>query len=400
MRRLLPILLIMLGALLLAACSGTQSEQPASQPPAAVEVAQAATATPPPTETATPTVTSTSPATTTPAPTATPSATPTATPTLLPKLVQMTTGGCCVQPFWSGDAARVQFIDKPNGAASVGIYGVTVAQPEAAPVLVSERIEDSLAVGQYRVETTERTTTIVRLADGERWAVPAAGRNVVFSADQARIAWTVSDDDLPPDQQVTAVWVANVDGSDAKQVATLRRGGLSGWIGDSALLVNGRESADARDQVLWALALTDGSLRELARAERLRSPLLSPSGRWVVYYTTFDADPARNGLWLAGTDAGAGAPVLLPRELFGSYQWRACAGCDETLLVIPFRPEATFHELWEVEPATLDARPLTDPAVTPFKIANGDWRVSPDGRYMAFVESADRNVWVLNLPGR
>ena len=101
---------------------------------------------------------------------------------------------------------------------------------------------------------------------------------------------------------------------------------------------------------------------------------------------------------MAGTAADAGAPVLLPRELFGSYQWRACAGCDETLLVIPFRPDATYHALWEVAPATTDARPLTDPAVTPFKIANGDWRVSPDGRYVAFVESADRNVWVLALP--
>ncbi len=48
--------------------------------------------------------------------------------------------------------------------------------------------------------------------------------------------------------------------------------------------------------------------------------------------------------------------------------------------------------------ATGEARQLTDPATTPFKIANGDWRVSPDGRYVAFVESSDRNIWVIALP--
>lgn len=397
MRRQLH-LFVVLSAVLLAACRGEQPAQQVAPPPTAAAVTQAAVETPAPTATSAPTNTATVTQTNTPAPTAIPSHTPTATSTPAPVLRQLTTGGCCVQPFWSAVAERVLFIDKPAVDAPVGLYGVSVTQPEAAPVLVSERIEDSQAVGQYRVETTERTTTIVRLADGERWTVPAAGRNVVFSADQSRIAWTVSDDDLPPDRQVTSVWVANVDGSAATRVAALRRGGLSGWIGEDALLVSGRESADAREQVLWALALADGSLRELARAERLRSPLLSPSGRWVVYYTTFDPDPTRNGLWLVGTGEEGAAPVLVPRELFGSYQWRACAGCDETLLVIPFRPDAAYHELWELQPATMDARPLTDPAEIQFKIANGDWRVAPDGRHVAFVESADRNVWVLTLP--
>jgi len=30
-------------------------------------------------------------------------------------------------------------------------------------------------------------------------------------------------------------------------------------------------------------------------------------------------------------------------------------------------------------------------------IANGDWAVSPDGRHVAFVESQDRNIWLLTL---
>ncbi|HJW83372.1 MAG TPA: hypothetical protein VJ754_03630 [Anaerolineae bacterium] len=29
--------------------------------------------------------------------------------------------------------------------------------------------------------------------------------------------------------------------------------------------------------------------------------------------------------------------------------------------------------------------------------ANGDGRVSPDGRYVVYVNSADRNLWLLEL---
>jgi hypothetical protein len=281
----------------------------------------------------------------------------------------------------------------------LGIWGVSLASP-GTPEFVTERLDESLATGDFLVTTTENTTAIERLSDGERWTVPARGRSVRFSPGAERIAWTEQNDDLPPDQQVTAVWVANLDGSAPRKVATLRRGGLSGWISDETLLVSGRERADATDQVLWALPLDGGAQVELARAERLRGPQLSPSGAWVAYYVTFDADPARNGLWVARTD-GSGA-TQLPTELFGSYQWRGCAAaCDpeaETLLVVPLQPDAEFHELWQFRPASGEALRLTDPAASPFKIANGDWRVSPDGSHIAYVESSDRNIWVLALP--
>jgi hypothetical protein len=189
----------------------------------------------------------------------------------------------------------VRFIDRPPGDTRVGIWGVKVTASPAAPEFVTARLEDSLATGGYLVETTENTTTIERLSDGERWTVPARGRSVRISPGQKRIAWSEGNDDLPPDRQVTAIWIANLDGSEPRKVVTLRRGGLSGWISDDILLVNGRESANAPDQVLWALPLDGSPQVELARAERLRGPLLSPSGAWVAYYVTFDADPLATG---------------------------------------------------------------------------------------------------------
>ncbi len=310
-----------------------------------------------------------------------------------PAPVRLTTGGCCTLPFWSPDGKEIRYIDRPQGG-KLGIYAVSPEKAGAAPVLVSERVEDSRIVGPYRIETTQNATTLVRLSDGKSFRVPAQGRNVHFSPDFKRIAWSISNENANPEQQVAAIWTANVDGSNPKRVAQLRRGGVGGWISDGELLVNGQENKTGGEQVLWALNLADGKLRELARAERLRSAILSPSGRWVAFYTTF-AEAGQNGLWLVDTQGGK--PNALPKEAFGAYQWRAGAEGDR-LVIVPFRPNARYHEFWQVEPETLALEQLTRGEETPVKISNGDWRISPDGQYVAYVESADRNIWAVELP--
>jgi len=320
-----------------------------------------------------------------------PSPEPSPSPTLAPALRQLTRGGCCTQPFWSPDSRQVLFIDEPVPDAPAGIWGVDVARPDPTPELVTERIAFYTADMAFLVELSEDTTVIERLADNARWTVPAGGRPVSISPGRKRIAWQVSDEDLPFERQTTQVWVANLDGTDARSVATLPRGGFSGWISDDVLLLSGRESLESREQVLYAFSLTSGRITELVRAEQLRGGLLSPDGIWLAYYVALDEDPAQNGLWLVRTDGSARRQ--LDRDLFGAYQWRDAS----RLLVIPFRPEAVSHELWELDVNTGEARRLTDPDVTPFKIANGDWTVSPDGRHVAFVESRDRNIWLLTL---
>lgn len=392
----------------LAACGDSAEPGRSAQLPAAPEqVAAAAAASPteppaapsaPPTQTPEPT------ATASPTPTVTPTATSTSTPTPEPPLqaVQLTTGGCCTQPFWSPDSREVRFIDQPADDQPVGIWGVPVDAPLAAPQFVTERLEESTASPRYLIETGGEVTVIERRSDGERWTVPAAGRNVQISPDETRIAWTITNVDAPSSDQVTALWLANLDGSEAQQIATLPRGGLGGWIDDGTLLISGRDSLEAREQVLSALSLADGGRTELARAERLRGQVLSPSGGWLVYYITFDPNPDKNGLWVVRTDGGQS--IQLGDDLFGSYQWRPCTErCtpeEDRLLIVPLEIDAPLHRLVELSPATGEVRPLTDPAVTPFKVANGDWRISPDGRYVAFVESSDRNIYVIELGQR
>lgn len=353
--------------------------------------------TPPPSPSPTPSPTSTQTAT------PTPTLTPTFTPTPAPSLRQITTGGCCTQPFWSPDSKQVLFIDQPAPDVSLGIWGQDIAQPGSEPELVTERLAFYTPDMTLRIELDENTTTIERLpapltesgaqleAENEQWTVPAAGRRISISPGQTRIAWQVSNEDLPPESRTTQVWVANLDGTEAEAVATLPRGGVGGWISEDILLLSGRESLQSREQILYTFSLADSNLTELVRAERLRGSLLSPDGTWLAYYVALDEDPMQNGLWLVRTD-GMGQRKL-DRDLFGAYQWRD----SSRLLIIPFQPEAATHEMWEFNVGTEKRCRLTDPAVIPFKIANGDWTVSPDGRYVAFVENQDRNIWVLEV---
>jgi Tol biopolymer transport system component len=357
---------------------------------------------PPATPSPSPTVEPTSIPTATPIPTLTPTSTPPPTPSLR----QLTTDGCCTQPFWSPDSKQVLFIDQPAPDAPLGIWGQDIARPEHEPELITEHIAFYTADLTLRIELDEDTTTLERLpaplteadtqpeAQPESWTVPAEGRRISISPGQTRLAWQVSNRDLPPERQVTQVWVANLDGTEAEAVATLPRGGVGGWISDDMLLLSSRESLQSREQILYTLSLPDGRLTELVRAEQLRGSLLSPDGTWLAYYIALDEDPTQNGLWLVRTD-GTGQRKL-DRNLFGAYQWRD----SNRLLIVPFQPEAAAHEIWEFNVETEKHCRLTDPAVTPFKIANGDWTISPDGEYVVFVESRDRNIWVLELVAR
>jgi hypothetical protein len=279
----------------------------------------------------------------------------------------------------------------------VGIWGVDATQAEPTPELVAERIAYYTADLSFRIELTQESTVVERLdaplaSTGTRWEVPAEGQSVSISPGRKRIAWQLRDDDLPFERQTTQVWVANLDGSDPQMVTSVPRGGFGGWVSDDVLLLSGRESLDSQEQVLFTLSLIDGHEVELTRGKRLRGGLLSPDGAWLAYFISLDEDPAQNGLWLVRSDGSTRRQVA--RELFGAYQWRDA----QRLLIIPFQPDAANHTIWELDADTGQARQLTDPGVTPFKIANGDWTVSPDGRRVAFVESRDRNIWLLTLP--
>ncbi len=283
----------------------------------------------------TPAPTSTLPPAQTPTPTLTP--TQTLTPTPAPVLRQLTTGGCCVQPFWSPDGSQVWFIDRPDPNGPSGVWGVNVSGGE--PQLITDRVGVYSPDGSLIAYPEAGKTYIERLAlsgaegGGERWVISrTAGRAVSFSPDSRLILWQAASSAEDFDRRVVEVWIANVDGTGARRSAQLIGGGVSGWFPDSArLLINGRESLSA-DPYLAALDLTDGRVTIIARGARLRGGTLSSEGGWVAYQITFSGDPAQDGLWVARTD-GSGARKL---EVFGAYRWRS----EGRLWVIPLEADA------------------------------------------------------------
>jgi Tol biopolymer transport system component len=75
-------------------------------------------------------------------------------------------------------------------------------------------------------------------------------------------------------------------------------------------------------------------------------------------------------------------------------QWRDA----NRFVYVPLEINVASHAFYEYDTRTNLARRLTDPQATPFKIANGDWHVSPDGNKIVFLNAQDLNLWLWEFP--
>lgn len=381
-------LAVLAGAL--AACASAPGALPATFTPAAVaeRVSTSAfpTLPPPYTATFTPTPSATPTITPTPFPSLTPSATPSVTPQAVAR--PLTSGGCCVQPFFSADSNEVWFIDKPPGQPA-GVWGVPLTGGPAR--LVTQQLGAFSPDMQWVAYPENGSTWVADLTIGTRWRLTAAaGRAVMFSPDKAQAAWQVASSSLNFDRRLVEFWVGASQGETARKVGQLVAGGLAGWLNDGhTLIVTGRESLDT-EPLIGLLDTRTDTLTPLLRQGNVRGLTLSPDGAWLAYQVAFSGQSERDGLWLAPVDASA-PPTRL--ALFGAYRWRD----TNRLLVIPLEPGQPL-QVWQVTAPTATARPLTTANQTPLPIAQGDWTVSPDGAWLAFVSAQDRNIYVLRLP--
>lgn len=315
--------------------------------------------------------------------------TPEPTQTPAPRLRPLTTGGCCVQPFFSPDGAQVWYLDKPSDTQPAGVWGVP-ADGGGAPAFITDRLGIFSPDGALSAYPEAGLTYVERVATGERWPVPAAGRAILFAPDSAQIAWQTASSTINFDRRVVEVWAAAVDGTQSRSIARLIGGGVVDWFPDSRrLLVTGRAEAGA-EPALLAVDVATGALTPLATVANVRGALLSPAGGWLAYQVTFSGDAAQDGLWIL--PMAGGEPRRL--ALFGAYRWRA----EGRLLIVPLETAGGSQRLVSADAATGALTDLTDPRVTAFRIAAGDWALSPDGRRVVFVNAADDNLWLLELP--
>jgi hypothetical protein len=324
-------------------------------------------------------------------PTATPAPTPTITPTPTPEMIQLTTDGCCVMPSWSPDSKQVLFIDKPGPEVETGVYAIDINDRSKGPQLDGR-------VGIYSPDRSlvaypqDTRTLVEKISSGERWAIPNNGQSVEFAPDNQHLAWEAEAISGPYDQRQNEIFVANIDGKEASKVARVYGGGLVGWLPRGlGIMFLGRPSLNSHDSTLTVLDLRANVAADLVTAERISGVRMSNGGNWVSYFISFNPDDKRNGIWVQRTDGSEARQI----DLWGAYQWRD----DSHLLVIPARTSSDQpFELWQIDAETGEKQKLTDAAVTPLNILNGDWRVSPDGKYVVFVTSADKNLWLVKLP--
>lgn len=308
--------------------------------------------------------------------------------------VQITSGNCCTQPYWNEDSGQVRFIDQPGPDAPLGIWGVNLVQPQAGPQLVTERLGVySPDVQLFAYPDRESGLAVVeRLADGQEWEIDTQGRSLSFTSDSWHVLWTTYDEDAPRDTREETMWLANLDGSDARVLLQARRTDAVAWLSSDELLMTRRISGGS-DQQLFTLSLADGGQTELLQVSRIRGLILSPDRRYLAYYVTFEPEVEKNGVWLIDLQNLEQPAQKLP--FFGTYRWRD----NERLIYVSFDPDASEHNFYEYNILTGQTRSLF-PAGTGLVIANNDWQVSPDGRKIVMVAANGTEfdgIWVLQI---
>ena len=303
---------------------------------------------------------------------------------------RLTTSGCCVAPFWSADSSRIYFLDKP-GSERAAIYGVSAIAPSGVRREFSSVAQFSPS--QRFAVLPGSTTILERLSDGRRVRLTIAGSNLNFSPSETRVAWSVSGTGPRFDTVTTRVYTAQLSSTSSaftvsapKLVATLYGGGVAGWLGETEILMTGKSVPSQRDRTLRAVNIVTGAARGFGGALNFRGVSISPGGRYVAYYISFDS-AARNGMFVLDTKTGAKRKL----NWIGSYRWR---GADR-LAYVPLEVNVSTHRILEWNAVSGQSREL---AKLGRKIAGDDWQIAPNGSRIAFVSAGDRNLYALELP--
>lgn len=300
-------------------------------------------------------------------------------------LQQISTGGCCGGVWWDpGDSRRMYVIDGGEGQLS-SIYEIALDNLQAFALVQTAPPPLTSADGSHEIRYTDGQTVIRRLSDGMEWTLTTPGSSPVLSPDNRRVAWSQGEG-----EGLREIWVSALDGSAARAVwASQGRGATARWLDSAHLLISEREPIPGRYTTLSVVDVEQATAYLLGMWHSLRNLQIAPGGRRLILFSTFNPDRANDGAFALDI-----APGAIPRRLpwFGDYRWRDA----ESVYYITYDPATDIQQLHAYHVPSAASWALTDPAVMPFTIANGDWAVSPDGQAIAFQEARDDNIWLLH----
>ena len=313
-------------------------------------------------------------------------------PDYIPTLRQLTEPDCCVQPLWSPEGDQVRFVDKrPDLSSASAIYGVDISGGE---VEIVSRVVGIYSPGDEYLAflTSDNALMVQNQETGIRAIVPSEGRAVFFSPNNEQIAWQIIRRVGIYENRRSEISVADVNGRNAQQLISATGGSIVGWLDDETLLLlAGMPGKDANHRALFALSTEDEERLDLIDNDRVVDAGIAPGGAWIWYVIAFSPeDPDNNGLWIVRRDGSERHHL----DVFGAPQWR-----DAThLLVIPVEAVNDSHVLLQIDAETGEMHQLLNPDSFSFKVQAGQWKVSPTGEHIVFLNAADGALWVFDLP--
>ncbi len=294
--------------------------------------------------------------------------------------------GCCSRPWWHPtDPTHLSVIDGvPGERANIfdwTISGSLTMVAQAPPPYLSPD-------GSHQVIFNNGQVSIRRLADGAEWIVQTQGEIPAISADNSRLTWDISGDKVAPGQQDGTIefWISDISGENTRLFLS-QIGGSIFWLDDARILIS-TPQIGSRATTYSVYDTRDNSVYTLGTWEWIRGLSISPGGERLMFYRVWQPDPADNVIYTIATEHGATAEKM---PWFGGWRWRDA----DSVYFVPFDPSTDVQRLAYYHIPTGETRFLTDPAATPFTIADGDWSVSADGRRIVFLNAGDKTMWLI-----
>lgn len=295
--------------------------------------------------------------------------------------------GCCANAWWNPtDPTRLYTIDgSANQRAAIYEWNAASGEPvsvtgQAPPPLTSPD-------GTHIITRENDSVVIRRTGDGAAWTVNTENELPSISTDNSRILWQITRDavNVAQSEPQNELWIADINGGNANLIVA-QPNTSARWLDDSRVLISVR---NRQNTLLAVFDAGDGSSYVLGSWDRLRGLSIAPGGDSILFYLTYNDDPALDGIYHLPVEQGAAAQKL---DWFGSWCWRDA----NSVYYLPFNGGQAPHTLWYYDLTTGENRQLVE---EPFLVANGDWSVSPDGQRIAFWNANDLTLWLLENNG-
>ncbi len=310
-----------------------------------------------------------------------------------PAITRLTTGGCCRDPFWHPDGSRVLYADSIPNQRLAGTYAVPA---EGGPPMMFWKEIATLSRDGARVAFPDFAAGVTRVQEFGKSSIATVSNGaafVWFSPDGRQVAW-IERLDAPQTtsaiDRLSRVWTANADGTNARIRANNVRTSEIQWFPDGRRIVYTGRDANGTNPGIYALDLNTGVIAQLATGFSSRGVRLAPDGQSLVYLATLEANAEANGMWVVRLDTGERRKL----PLYGGVRWLPDSSA---LVMLPTQSDGGADALVRVDTITLAVTPLTDRAALPFRVAQDQWQLSPDGTRIAFVSLDDGNIAVLRF---